>query len=257
MDDPVWIYVLLCVSALFAGAVNSIAGGGTLLTFPALMRVVDDLQANGTSTVALLPGSFAGAVAYRKELAGCKKLIRILIWPSLVGGILGALLATQFPKLFSGLVPWLILTASMLFLLQGWFKKLSGKTQFDNPSRRMICGVIAGQFLIAIYGGYFGAGIGILMLSVLPFMGTTDIHQTNAVKTLLASVINAVTIVVFIAAGQVVWPYAWAMAGSAIVGGYLGARGARKLPASSVRAIVITIGFGLSAYYIWDRFLKG
>ena len=251
-NETLVTYVLLILSALAAGAVNSIAGGGTLLTFPALLRILGSVEANATSTIALLPGSLAGALGYRKELRQSKRLILILLAPSIIGGVAGALLVTRFPeKVFSQLVPWLILTASVLFLVQAPLKKLTKAGQQGPATGWTVVVVIFGQLLIAIYGGYFGAGIGILMLSVLPFMGTRNIHETNGAKTFLASIINAVTVVIFIAEGKVVWKYALVMAVSAIIGGYVGARFARRLPAVYVRAIVITIGLSLGLYYLW------
>ena len=254
MNDSALTYALLCLSALAAGAVNSIAGGGTLLTFPALLRVLGAVEANATSTVALLPGSFAGAVGYRKELREGKRLILWLLAPSILGGWAGAKLVTGLPqRVFEGLIPWLILTASVLFLLQGPIKRWTGAGSHGPPTGKTIIVVVFAQFLIAVYGGYFGAGIGILMLSVLPFMGTRTIHETNAAKTFLASVINAVTVAVFIDEGKVVWHYALAMAAAAIVGGYVGARLARRMPAMAVRYIVIAIGFALGGYYLWKE----
>ena len=132
-----------------------------------------------------------------------------------------------------------------------------GAGKHGQPGTLTLIGVVLGQFLIAVYGGYFGAGIGILMLSVLPFMGTENIHQTNAAKTILAAVINGVTVLIFIVEGVVVWKYALVMAAAAIVGGYLGAHFARKLPTVYVRALVIVIGFGLGGYYLWKEFTGG
>ncbi|HJZ89556.1 MAG TPA: sulfite exporter TauE/SafE family protein [Gemmataceae bacterium] len=262
MSDPFLIYLLLCLSALAAGAVNSIAGGGTLLSFPPLLKIFNGLEngavlANATSTVALLPGSFAGALGYRKEVIECRKLILQLLAPSLIGGALGSILVIRYPGVFAALVPWLILSAAFLFLLQGPIKRLTGAGSHGPPRGRTIAAVVLGQFLIAIYGGYFGAGIGILMLSVLPFMGTQTIHQTNAAKTVLAVAMNGVTVLIFIIEGVVVWPYALAMAAAAILGGYLGARFARRLPAIYVRVLVVIIGFGLGLYYLWKEFGNG
>ena len=257
MNDPVVAYVLLCLSAAAAGAVNSVAGGGTLLSFPPLLRLMDAVQANATSTVALMPGSIAGGLGYRKEVRECRKLILRLLAPSILGGIVGSLLVTELPpSVFGRLVPWLILTAALLFLIQGPIKRLV-KQKHGPPGPVATVGVILGQFVIAVYGGYFGAGIGILMLSVLPFMGTENIHQTNAAKTILAAVINGVTCAIFIIEGVVVWEYALAMAVAAIVGGYLAAHYARKLPAICVRVLVIVIGFGLAGYYLWKQFGGG
>ncbi len=191
MSDPVVVYTVLCLSAFAAGAVNSVAGGGTLLTFPALQQVLlrrmfeaASVLANATSTVALLPGSLAGAFAYRKELAECRRLVLALLAPSIVGGAAGSLMVTEFPpSVFDALVPWLILTAAVVFLLQGPIKRLAMSPHAATTWRTSVA-VAIGQFFIAIYGGYFGAGIGILMISVLPFMGTNSIHETNAAKTL-------------------------------------------------------------------------
>ncbi len=257
LDD--WLtYALLCLTAFAAGAVNSIAGGGTLLTFPALLGILGGVEANATSTVALLPGSFASALGYRNELRAVKRLLLWLIVPSLLGGVVGALLVTRFPPhVFERLIPWLILTASLLFLVQGPIKRWTGAGQQGTPKGGgMLAVVVVAQLFIAIYGGYFGAGIGILMLSVLPFMGTTNIHETNAAKTLLASLINAVTVAVFVMDNKVAWHYAWVMAIAAIIGGYTGARFARRLQPVVVKGIVIGIGFVLSAYYLWKMFLR-
>lgn len=254
MSDPAWTYPALCLSAFAAGVMNSVAGGGTLLTFPALLGVVSPAVANATSTVALLPGSIAGAWGYRKELATARRFAVRMLLPSLVGGFLGAWLVGQDTKAFADLVPWLILAAAVLFLLQqpisAWMRKHKPDHE-PGPLGRL--GLIAFQFLVAVYGGYFGAGIGILMLTALGFMGINDIHRMNAVKTFLASAINAASVVIFVADRLIDWRYASAMAAAAIVGGYTGARVARRLPAVYVRWAVVVIGFGLAAYYFWQR----
>ena len=255
MSETILLYVFLCASAFAAGAINSIAGGGTLLTFPALLRVLDPVGANATSTVALLPGSLAGSFGYRKELAACRRLVIILLLPSAIGGTVGALLVTRFPpSVFAKLVPWLILSASLIFLLQGPIRRMFGRKPHGHANSLTIVVVIIAQFFVAVYGGYFGAGIGILMLSVLPFMGTETIHETNAAKTILAAVINGLTVLVFVIEGKVIWSYALAMAAAAILGGYVGARSARRLPALYIRLLVVVIGFTLAGYYLWKEF---
>jgi uncharacterized protein len=250
MNDDVGTLVLLAAAAFLAGALNSIAGGGTLLTFPALLAVVSPAVANATSTIALMPGSIAGAVAYRKELAPSRRFLARMFLPSLVGGFLGAWLVQQNEQAFGMLVPWLILTAALLFVAQApvarWLKVHQSDDE-PGPTRQAV--LVVCQFLIAVYGGYFGAGIGILMLTTLGFMGVGDIHRMNAVKTFLAAVINAATVVVFVGAGLVNWSLAAPMVVSAVLGGYAGARVARRLPAAYVRYAVIVIGFGLSAFY--------
>ncbi len=244
-------YALLALSAFAAGAINAVAGGGTLLTFPALMGIgVPATFANATSTVALLPGSLAGTWGYRKELREVRRFAILLLPVSLVGGVVGSLLLVGYPDAFKALVPWLILTAAILFMIQPVIGKLLKKQDPSKPvASTVTAGIMAFQFLVAVYGGYFGAGIGILMLTALGFMHVGDIHRMNAVKTLLASAINLVSVVIFIAEGLVRWQYAAAMVVAAILGGYLGARVARRLPARYVRWIVIAIGFGLAIYY--------
>ena len=249
-SDSSWTYLILAACAFFAGAMNSIAGGGTLLTFPALTSFISPALANATSTVALLPGSFAGAVGYRKELATSRRFVLRMLAPSLIGGLFGAWLVGQDTSAFATLVPWLILTAALLFVIQApisrWMKTHRSERE---PGVALQIGLVVVQFFIAVYGGYFGAGIGILMITSLSFMGVGDIHRVNAVKTFLAATINGASVIVFIHDDLVIWNYAAVMAGSAIVGGYMGARVARRMPPQYVRYAVIAIGFGLSAFY--------
>ena len=262
MPADFWTYAFLCASAFLAGVMNSVAGGGTLLTFPALAALVSPAVANGTSTVALLPGSFAGALGYRRELWECRRFVARMIVPSIAGGFLGAWLVGRNQDAFATLVPWLILTAAVLFVVQAplskWVKRRAAaegaQPEHHEPGWFTQALVIAFQFLVAVYGGYFGAGIGILMLSALGFMGVGDIHRMNAVKTFLAASINAAGAVVFLRDGLVNWDYGWPMLVAAILGGYAGARVARRLPASYVRYLVIVIGFGLAAYYFLKQY---
>lgn len=250
MSELEWSYLVLCVCAFFAGAMNSIAGGGTLLTFPALTAVISPAHANATSTLALLPGSFAGAFAYQQELRPSRRFVFRMLAPSILGGLIGAWLVGRYENTFATLVPWLILTAALLFVIQApvsaWMKK---RRPDHEPGPATQVGLVLVQFLIALYGGYFGAGIGILMITTLSFMGVGDIHRVNAVKTFLAAMINGASVIVFIPNGLIHWDLAGIMAGSAILGGYIGARVARRLPARYVRYAVIAIGFGLSVYY--------
>jgi uncharacterized membrane protein YfcA len=254
-------YLWLCLSAVAAGAVNAVAGGGTLLTFPTLTGVlsvspVENVAknaasfANGTSTVALFPGSFASVWGYRKQMIACKHWLIWLTPPSVIGGALGALLVEE--DSFRIVIPYLILLAAVLFLLQPTIARLMKRNAVESTgemSRKTLAFIIVGQLFIGIYGGYFGAGIGILMLSSLSFLGLKDIHETNALKSFLAFCMNIVAAGLFIARGMVVWEYALAMAVTAIIGGYLGARLSLLLRPVFVRWIVIIIGFSLAAYY--------
>ncbi|MEZ5402865.1 MAG: sulfite exporter TauE/SafE family protein [Bryobacteraceae bacterium] len=252
-----WIYLALCASAFLAGAVNAIAGGGTLLTFPTLLAVTAPVMANGTSTLALLPGSLASAGAYRKDISHPPRLLRWLAAPSLVGGLIGTLLVTRTQeKYFAALIPWLILGATVLLMLQPvvgrWVKAHAGEVESFTQTR--LLGLAGIQFLVAIYGGYFGAGIGILMLSSLAFMGLRNLHEMNALKTLLAVLINGAAAVLFVLERKVQWGYAIPMAAAAIAGGYLGARFSLRFPPAAVRKVVLGIGFVLSGYYLWRQY---
>jgi uncharacterized membrane protein YfcA len=261
MFEGRWIYVWLALAAAAAGAVNSIAGGGTLLTFPSLLAALSSLSngaviANATSTVALVPGSLAAAWGYRKELQRAWRWVPLLTAPSLAGGLLGSLLVTELnPKYFDALVPWLILTASVLFLLQPFLAR-SVTVGAKPPLRRTVAGVVAFQFLVGVYGGYFGAGIGILMLSSLALMGLTDIHVMNGLKNYLAGCINGISVLVFVFEGVVDWRLAAVMAPSAIVGAYAGSRVAQRLDRRVVRGIVIAIGFGVAAYAFYKQWIR-
>jgi uncharacterized membrane protein YfcA len=245
----VWDIILISASALGAGVVNSIAGGGTLLTFPALLTLLSPVAANATSTMALLPGSLSAALGYRAELRKARHHL-VLLWPpSLVGGVAGSLLLIRLPeRVFAGAVPWLLVTASVLLLLQRPLLRYFGTHQHAKPRLPTTLAVIGFQLLVGIYGGYFGAGIGILMLSSLAFLGIPDIHEMNAVKNILAATMNGISACIFALAGVVAWKYAAIMAIAAVVGGYAGARAARRMNRGVVRAIVVSIGFLVAAW---------
>ncbi len=259
MDD-LFNYASLCLAAAAGGAVNSIAGGGTLLTFPALFAALGasaeaSVIANATSTVALFPGSVASMAGYRYEMREVPRWAMLLIIPSLVGGYIGSRLVTALPaETFRDLVPWLILAAALLFWLQPRIAGWLGIGHEHRPATPLtISGAMGFQLLVAVYGGYFGAGIGILMLSALALMGLGDIHRMNALKTLLGSCINGIAVAVFIAGHKVNWQIAAVMAAAAILGGYFGARIARRLDRNLVRRIVVAIGFLLAAYYFYGQ----
>lgn len=249
MTGPLWSLAVLFLSAFLGGAVNAIAGGGTLLTFPSLLAFVGPIAASATSTMALLPGSLAAGLGYRSELAQCRRMLLILLPPSLVGGIIGSFLVIRIPeRVFATLVPWLLVLASVLLLLQRPLQRYLGSRPHETPKGSTLWAVVFFQLLVGIYGGYFGAGIGILMLSSLAFVGIPNIHQMNAVKSILAAAMNGVSVVIFAAAGVVHWKYAFWMAIAASLGGYAGARVGRRLRPDYVRVIVVVIGFGVAAY---------
>ncbi|HLJ58008.1 MAG TPA: sulfite exporter TauE/SafE family protein [Chthonomonadaceae bacterium] len=263
--------LLLFVAAMLAGAVNAVAGGGTLLTFPALLAVGTLAKiANATSTVALWPGQLSSLWGYRREIGENQDAIGRLAIPSLLGGILGAMLLLRTPAgLFANLVPYLILMATLLFMAQEplsrWQRARSAAAagpggpaesadkNRDEISARGWAGVMVFQFFVAVYGGYFGAGIGILMLAALGLMGFRNIHRMNGLKNINGLCINLVAAVIFIANGLVQWPIALWMATGAIVGGYGGAGIARKIGQKNVRRIIIVIGFGLTLSLLIKR----
>jgi uncharacterized protein len=247
-------------AAVAAGAINAVAGGGTLLSFPTLIWLgLPSTVANATSTVAIWPGSLGGMWGFRRELSKADTGLWILLAPSVAGGIAGALLLRMTPThLFDRLVPLLVLFATLLFMFQEPFqrwRKESGAAEAipaapaagsGNAKPTALMGVVAFQLLIGVYGGYFGAGLGILMLAALGILGLTDIHQMNAVKNLLALCINGIAAVCFIWMGMVWWSDVLLMAVGAIVGGVAGAGVARRLGRTAVRRIVIGIGLAMA-----------
>lgn len=252
MPESASVWALLSIAAFLAGAVNAIAGGGTLLTFSSLLMVLSPVPANASSTFALFPGSLAAAWGYRREVSLRRDHLVHLWPPSFLGGLVGSLLVTRLPeRVFAGMVPWLLMGASTLLLLQRPVARWSGAHPHEKPSARVLAAIIAFQFLIGVYGGYFGAGIGILMLTSLAFSGIPDIHEMNAIKTVLAATMNAISIVIFTSAGVIVWKYAVVMALACAAGGYIGARTARRMSASVVRAIVVVIGFAVGVYSLF------
>jgi uncharacterized protein len=240
------------VAALLAGVINSVAGGGTLLTFPSLIAAgLSPLAANATSTVALLPAALSSMLGYRGELAGSRRWAVALAFPSLLGGGAGALLLLHTSNTtFDRVVPWLVLGATTLFLVQRpllrWIRRheesIPGAT--DVESRAPAPTLLVGQLAVGVYGGYFGAGVGILMLAALGFMGFTNIHRMNGLKNWGGFCMNLVAAATFAVSGIVDWPVALSMAVGSIAGGYLGARGAQRLPQGLVRGVVATIGMG-------------
>src|SRR5262245_12060198 len=191
-DSPLY-WTALCGAAFIAGVVNSVAGGGTILTFPTLLAVLSPVPANATNTFALLPGTIASSWGYRAELVRARPHLIRLLPPSVIGGVFGSILLTRLPEtIFARLVPWLLISASSLMLLQKPLARWVGSHPSAQPTKSTVAVIVFFQFLIAIYGGYFGAGIGILMLSSLAFMGIPDLFEMNGVKTILSSAINGV-----------------------------------------------------------------
>ncbi|MCC7206777.1 MAG: sulfite exporter TauE/SafE family protein [Anaerolineae bacterium] len=255
--------VLLFAATLAAGALNSVAGGGSFISFPTLMAVgVPPISANATNTIALWPGSVASVGAYRKELAKQQLgQVLVLVAISLAGGYAGArLLLNTDEQTFVKILPFLLLAATLLFAFGGnftrWLRMKLGhkgaaidESLFERPTWGAVLTVAVVQFVIAIYGGYFGGGIGILMLASLSILGMTNIHTMNGLKTLLGTAINGIAVIEFVRAGAISWPHAVVGVLGAIVGGYGGAALAQKLNPKLVRRFVIFVGVSMTIYF--------
>nr|MBK7068248.1 sulfite exporter TauE/SafE family protein [Deltaproteobacteria bacterium] len=245
-------------SGVAAGTVNSVAGGGSMLTFPTLLAFgMAPITANATNTVALIPGSASAFWGYRDVLAGSRSLVLAMALPSAAGGVLGAWLALRTGDArFTALIPWLLLGATGLFALQEPVARRLRLTDDGVRSPASWAGLMVFQLVVATYGGFFGAGIGILMLAALGMMGVRDIHRANGLKNLAAVCINGVASVTFVAGGRVAWAEAAVMAAGAVLGGALGAGTARKVGPRVVRRAVMTVGVALAAAMFWRR-LRG
>jgi hypothetical protein len=249
---------IAAVSAV-SGAVNSIAGGGTLLTFPALLGLgVAPVAANATSTVALWPGSLASMLGYRKELQGIETWAVKLAIPSMLGGLTGAglLMATSDDQ-FRAIVPWLVFGATMLFAFQGkvmsWLRHYIDEVPHGPAPIAPTRGMMLGQYLVAIYGGYFGAGAGIVMLAAFGLMGMTNIHRMNGLKNFNGICFNGIAAITFAVKGLVNWPIALVMAIGSSAGGYLMSGIAQKVPQAWVRGAVSLIGVGSAVWLFLSR----
>ena len=250
------VLIIVC-AAIVGGAINTIAGGGTLISFPALMWIGRaPIVANATNTVALWPASLAGMIGFRRELATMQRWLFLLTIPSLVGGGFGAWLLLRTPeRTFERIVPLLILTATTLLAAQEVISKRLGLVAraHENPTIGWVTFVFVFQFIVSVYGGYFGAGMGILMLAALGLIGLTDLHQMNGLKNLLAICINGIAAIYFAVSGAVVWHDAIIMAAGAIAGGYFGARIARRLGRKFVRVAVVVIGLVMTVALFLKR----
>ncbi|HKR63343.1 MAG TPA: TSUP family transporter [Thermoanaerobaculia bacterium] len=238
--------LVIFTAAVIAGAINSIAGGGTLISFPALVWMGrDPILANATNAVALWPGSLAAAYGYRQELSTIRRWLLLLVIPSFLGGALGAWILLRTPSsVFERIVPFLILGATLLLAGQEMITKRLGilARAHEYPTPGWVAFVFAFQFLVGLYGGYFGAGMGILMLAALGLIGLTDLHQMNGLKNILAVCINGIAAVYFALAGAVIWRDVVIMTIGSVAGGLLGARAARRLGRTFVRRAVVVIG---------------
>ena len=248
--------VLVLASAL-AGAVNAVAGGGSLISFPAAVALgLPPLTANATNAVAMTPGSIASAFGYRRELARDRAALRVLLPPAFAGGLAGSILLLITPaRVFDTIVPLLVLFATLLLFYQNVKRKGGDGEGAAWVLPKSTAGAVALQFLVGVYGGYFGAGMGIMMLAILDMLGGVDIHGMNGVKSVLGTAINAIAGVAFILAGAVDYRAGALMATGAVIGGLLGAAGARRVEPRVVRWAVVGIGLLITAALGYRRFV--
>ncbi len=242
-------FLFLFLVGTFGGALNSVAGGGSFLGLPALMLGgVTPVAANATATLAFWPGTLSSAFAYRRDVAASRGQVLPLAAISFVGGLLGALLLVRTSDTgFLRLLPWLMLTAAVAFTVGPW---LTARHRRQTPPGAAVpWPMLLVQLLIAIYGGYFGGGMGIMMLAMMALVGMTDIHEMNGLKTTLATVLNAVALAEFVIARAVAWTPGVVMMSGAILGGYAGASFARRIDRGHVRRFVIVIAWSMTIYF--------
>ena len=241
---------IAAVAAFLAGGINSVAGGGTLITFPTLMALgLPPVIANATNTVAIWPGSLGSLWGFRREFRQTEARMRWLVVPSIIGGASGALLLRYTPPtVFERMVPFLILFATLMFMARASVQRFirSSHAETHHSAKWFLLGMVF-QLLVGLYGGYFGAGISIMMLSALSIFGMTDLLQMNALTSLFSLCINGIAALLFIWAKMIFWPYVLLMAIASILGGYLAAGVARKIGSDRVRVFVIIVGFTISA----------
>jgi len=243
--------IILFAVGILGGAMNAVAGGGTFFVFPALLFTgIPPVPANATNTVALWPGLAAGVRAFWPRLRVVARLLIPLIAISLLGGVAGAILLVRTPAhIFMRLVPWLMLAATVLFAFGGRAPRHAGPQPAFALTRGKIIAATCFELVVSIYGGYFGGGIGILILAMLGALGMSDIHEMNALKIVLTTLINGIAVVTFIAAHAVYWPQALVILVGAMLGGYFAAHYSQRLPAVWIRGFVLTVGAGMTAYF--------
>ncbi len=254
-----WRYLWLIAASLLAGIMNALAGGGSFLSFPAMLGLgVPPIEANATNTVALWPGQLTSLATLRGDVR--RSLLPIVLTASVVGGVAGAEILLHTRQLtFLHLIPWLLLTGSLLFGISGpvsrWIRTRSATDAAEHRREPPINGVSLCLALLPIcfYVGYFGAGGGFLIMTVLALFGMDDMHQLNAMKVVAAATSNLCAIVTFILSGRILWHYCLISMVAAAAGGYIGARYARRMNPDILRAVVVTTGMAMAAYFFWRQ----
>jgi len=244
------------VAGALGGALNSVAGGGSFIAFPALLFTgVPPIPANATNTIALWTGATASGGAYRKRLDVPGRVLIPLLGASLIGGVAGAFLLLETPaRTFMRVLPWLTLGATLLFAFGKKIARGRRSVIGHESTNLALAGATLFQLCVGVYGGYFGGGMGIVMLAMLAALGMTDIHAMNALKSVMGSVINGVAVGNFVIARAIYWKHGMVMILGGIAGGYLGAHYAMKLPQAWIRWFVVLVGAGMTAYFFWTSY---
>jgi len=256
-----WKSLWLIIAAFIAGVLNAVAGGGSFLSFPALLGTgILPVQANATNTVALWPGQLTSVAAYREYLERHLRLAAPMCLAGLIGGTAGAVVLLITPqRTFMKLVPWLLLTAALIFTLSRpvtrWLERRKAEQHRHEtlptvrmPQRRVVFVVTA---LVCFYVGYFGAGAGFVIISMLSLFGFEDMNEINALKVASTTCANGVAFLIFVISGNVEWRYCLLAMVACGVGGYTSARFARMVPQATLRGLVIAIGFGMAGWFFW------
>ncbi len=250
-----WHYIWLVIASFIAGVMNAMAGGGSFISFPAMLAMgVPPIQANATNTVALWPGQLTSLAALRGDVN--RKLLPVIAFSSIFGGLAGAVVLLKTKQLtFLHLIPWLLLTGAVIFGISGpvskWLKKHSDEPHVKRDPNAVV--LFCALFPICFYIGYFGAGGGFLVMTVLALAGVEEMHTLNAMKVLAACLSNLVAIVTFIVSGAVLWHYCLSSMVFAGVGGYVGAQYARRMNPTVLRIIVVVTGCMIAAYFFWRQ----
>jgi uncharacterized protein len=250
-----WHYAWLVAASLIAGVMNAMAGGGSFVSFPAMLAIgVAPIQANATNTVALWPGQLTSVAALREDLR--RDLLPVICAASILGGVSGAVVLLNTRQItFLHMVPWLLLVASLLFGISGpvsrWLKARSAEPHIERSPKLLPLFFVL--LPVCFYIGYFGAGAGFLIMSALAFFGVEEMHQLNSLKVLAACLSNFCAVVTFVLSGAVVWHYCLISMLFAGAGGYVGAQYARRMNAEVLRIIVVVTGVAMAVYFFWRR----
>lgn len=241
-------YILLFFAAIVAGVLNALAGGGSYITFPMLILTgVHPIVANATNTLAVWIGTVSSVVAYRKQIKRSRCLLPVLGLASILGGEVGAIVLLRTPEtVFSALIPYLLLLATVLFAMS---RKITKHLYSSGGIHLGVCGAIVLQLAVAFYGGYFGGGMGIIVLALLAMVGLNDMHEMNAIRAVLGALINGAAVVVFIICDKIAWPQAFTMMAGAVIGGYAGALFFKRVSPDLMRKLVIGIGSAMTLYF--------